>query len=423
MDSDGEYVASDNEGVNRTNSARTSSRRSRANGTRRSAAQSTSAAPYAWEDRIQRTWDTVQEDEAGSLATVVAGLLESSKRRRFVDATPVQRGIIRHMVLVIDMSDSMSEKDIRPTRAILTYNYAVEFVTEFFEQNPLSQMAILGMRDGISHVISPLGGSPHDHTQALRDLRNDSARSEPRGAPSLQNALEMARALLYHLPSHGLKEVLIIYGSLVTNDPGDIYKTVDALVRDKIRVRIIGLAAQVLVCSEICKRTNSGSEKFYGVILNEANYKDLLHEATTPPATIKPNSSKEQRFSALVKMGFPSRKTAAVASFSSIDSSLSKGGYLCPNCNAKVPLLPVECPICSLTLILSTHLARSFHHLVPLESWKETNAPENTSCYACQSIIPSNATSSICPKCSNTFCLDCDIFAHDMLHNCPGCLS
>ena len=28
-----------------------------------------------------------------------------------------------------------------------------------------------------------------------------------------------------------------------------------------------------------------------------------------------------------------------------------------------------------------------------------------------------------CPKCKQEFCVDCDIFIHEVLHNCPGCWS
>lgn len=28
-----------------------------------------------------------------------------------------------------------------------------------------------------------------------------------------------------------------------------------------------------------------------------------------------------------------------------------------------------------------------------------------------------------CPKCKQHFCLDCDIYIHESLHNCPGCES
>lgn len=27
-----------------------------------------------------------------------------------------------------------------------------------------------------------------------------------------------------------------------------------------------------------------------------------------------------------------------------------------------------------------------------------------------------------CNKCKNQFCLDCDLFVHDVLRNCPGCV-
>lgn len=27
----------------------------------------------------------------------------------------------------------------------------------------------------------------------------------------------------------------------------------------------------------------------------------------------------------------------------------------------------------------------------------------------------------VCPKCKRYFCLDCDIYIHESLHNCPGC--
>jgi len=27
-----------------------------------------------------------------------------------------------------------------------------------------------------------------------------------------------------------------------------------------------------------------------------------------------------------------------------------------------------------------------------------------------------------CPKCLKQFCVDCDIYIHDVLHNCPSCI-
>jgi transcription initiation factor TFIIH subunit 2 len=54
----------------------------------------------------------------------------------------------------------MLEKDLRPTRYELTLNYACEFVTEYFEQNPISQLGVIGMRDGLAVRISDLSGMP-----------------------------------------------------------------------------------------------------------------------------------------------------------------------------------------------------------------------------------------------------------------------
>jgi transcription initiation factor TFIIH subunit 2 len=145
----------------------------------------------AWE-QSKRTWETnlPEEDQDGVLNLTA---LEAEKRRRLLrDTTPLQRGIIRHLVLVLDMSFAMAEKDLLPTRYRLTLGYAVAFVREFFEQNPISQLGIVGMRDGVAVRISDLGGNPAEHIEKLKSLEDE----DPQGNPSLQNALEMCRGAL-----------------------------------------------------------------------------------------------------------------------------------------------------------------------------------------------------------------------------------
>ena len=65
----------------------------------------------------------------------------------------------------------------------------------------------------------------------------------PLGDPSLKNALEMARNSLLHLPKHISREIVILYGSLYTCDPGDIHSTISDLSKDGIRVHILGIGA------------------------------------------------------------------------------------------------------------------------------------------------------------------------------------
>jgi transcription initiation factor TFIIH subunit 2 len=344
-------------------------------------------------------------------------------------------------MLVLDLSFAMVEKDLRPTRYLLTIRYASEFVTEYFEQNPISQLGILGMRDGIAVRISEMSGNPTQHIANLDGLK----KAEPQGNPSLQNALEMSRATLFHAPSHGTREILIIYGALLSSDPGDIHDTISSLITDRIRVSVVGLAAQVAICAELCSRTNAGDDGNYHVALNEQHFRELVMTLTTPPVT----RTKKQSQSSLLMMGFPSRISGAgkSMSFCACHSKLVSGGYLCTRCESKVCSLPAECPACGLTLILSTHLARSYHHLFPLKNWVEvpwSEAKKSKACFSCLSPfseIPkaglhvdtgkrdgevkgmSESGRYACEVCGNHFCIDCDVFAHEVVHNCPGCQS
>lgn len=397
----------------------------------------------AWED-IQRSWDTVVEGADGNLTTSVEELKEAGKRQRLLkDTTPLQRGIIRHVLLVLDLSFAMTEKDLRPTRFLLMLRYTAAFINEFFEQNPISQLGIIGMRDGLAKRISDLSGNAVDHLTALTKLRQQ----DPQGNPSLQNALEMARAALFHAPSHGTREVLVISGALLSSDPGDIHTTIASLMTDRIRVSVIGLAAQVAILQEICTKTNGD----YNVAMHEEHFRTLFMGVTTPP----PVRTKEQSQSSLLMMGFPDRMVAKTLTLCACHSKLNRGGYLCSRCGSKVCSLPAECPACGLTLILSTHLARSYHHLFPLKNWKDVSWAEagkskTTCCFSCRSPFPQqprrqsmaeahNKTGSTkkdpvlkavseshryaCSDCRQHFCIDCDVFAHDVLHNCPGCQS
>ncbi|KAI1943856.1 hypothetical protein LOZ66_000443 [Ophidiomyces ophidiicola] len=397
----------------------------------------------AHEFEVARTWETLVEGADGTISATVDGLLEAGKRKRLLrDTTPLQRGIIRHLILVLDLSIAMSEKDLRPKRYLLALRYAQEFVLEYFEQNPISQLGIIGMRDGLAVRISDISGNPAEHILAIEALRA----KDPNGLPSLQNALEMARGALLpklipnsHTPSHGTREVLVVFGALLSSDPGDIHQTIASLVSDKVRVGVVGLAAEVAVCREICSKTNGGDDSGYGVVLHEQHFRELMMEITTPPVT-----SQQQSANSLLLMGFPSRTVESAPTLCACHSKPSRGGYLCSRCGSKICTLPAECPACGLTLILSTHLARSYHHLFPLMNWAEVpwnRASSSMNCFACGKPFPpvpphtewearegqvkgmSVSSRYECTVCHNHFCIDCDVFSHEIVHNCPGCQS
>ncbi|KAH6910349.1 Ssl1-like-domain-containing protein [Coprinopsis sp. MPI-PUGE-AT-0042] len=395
---------------------------------------------YTWEASYTRSWDTVQEDEAGSLQTSVEELMARGRRRRLqVPEAPIRRTIIRHLIIILDLSAAMMDRDMRPNRFDLTLQYTREFINEWFDQNPLGQIGIVGMRAGLGERIGEMSGNPQDVLRAISDRH----KLEPVGEPSLQNAVEMAKGSMSHLPTHSSREIIIIFGSLTTCDPGNIHDTLSSCVKNKIRISVVALAAEMKICRELCDKTGGQ----FGVAMNEGHFKDLLFELIPPPAqkavSRLPGGAGGQSANPaadLMMMGFPTRlPESSQPTLCVCHSELKSQGFLCPRCQSKVCDVPTDCDICGLMIVSSPHLARSYHHLfpvrpfVPIPTLEETSTP-SPSCHGCSRPFPtappshSNVTEGVsplgryrCPECSNDFCSECDIFIHDVVHTCPGC--
>lgn len=177
-----------------------------------------------------------------------------------------------------------------------------------------------------------------------------------------------------HLPSTSSLEVLVLFSSLTTTDPGSISKTLSALVTSRVRVSIIALAAELKICRTITERTDGR----FGVALNEQHYRELVFEAVQAPATtaaggvaalgIRSALDRAQRAQEgrgkpppcdLMMMGFPTRLPARGArSLCACHGRLTQGGCLCPRCGSKVCEVPTDCEICGLMVVSSPHLAR-----------------------------------------------------------------
>lgn len=70
-----------------------------------------------------------------------------------------------------------------------------------------------------------------------------------------------------------------------------------------------------------------------------------------------------------------------------VDSfKLGAAGHLCPQCGSKYCELPVECRACGLTLVSAPHLARSYHHLFPVDNFLEVETKDANvaSCFGCR---------------------------------------
>ncbi|KAJ2464185.1 hypothetical protein GGI02_005051, partial [Coemansia sp. RSA 2322] len=333
---------------------------------------------YAWEEEYKRSWDMIQEDESGSIQSIVTGLNDQrSRKRRVRDTDAVQRGIIRHVVLIIDESENMSMRDYSPTRIQVALNMVIAFIGEYFDQNPISQLSIIATKDGLAEKLTDLSGNPMDHINALKEKAN----KDLAGEPSLQNAVELGMHTLKRAPTHGSREIVCVFGSLTTCDPGDIEQTLDALKAAEVRVSMVHVAAEVHIFKRMCKETNGA---FY-VAKNEDSMRDLLFENIPPPAIVSAKATND-----MIQMGFSIKANNSVPTPCVCHHELSFTGYICPRCKSKVCTLPTDCDVCGLPLVSAPHLARSYHHLFPEENFKEVTAATagiadvaDSACFGC----------------------------------------
>ncbi len=388
---------------------------------------------YAWESTQLRSWDQIEEDPTtGRLKSFDKEEEIARKRRRDDGLSGVRRGIIRFCVLVIDMSETMRLTDLKPSRGALVVNSSIEFIREFFDQNPISQMSVVVTRDDVATKLSYLTSNPAHHIEAVQKA----LRLGPFGYASLQNALDLSRKILAPVPAYGMREVLVTFGALSTCDPGDIHASISDLIADKVRCSAVGLTAELHILKTLTSRT-AGS---YAVALNENHFEELLCAHVCPPPTTVTQVS-----ASLIRMGFPVRKYIKTPRpFCNNPHDRGKDGYECPRCSAWVSHVPSECALCGMTLVSSPHLARSYHHLFPVPKYiSSEDASEELRQRALQYMAPSSEHSAdlseskctgclktlqsssglllICPRCAKVFCIDCDVFVHDALHHCPGC--
>jgi transcription initiation factor TFIIH subunit 2 len=72
--------------------------------------------------------EAIQEDEEGLLEGSVAEIIQRAKRKRQSERRGnIRLGMMRHLYLVIDNSDCMSNQDLKPTRQLCTVKVIITF--------------------------------------------------------------------------------------------------------------------------------------------------------------------------------------------------------------------------------------------------------------------------------------------------------
>lgn len=369
---------------------------------------------YRWEKDYEKTWEAIRENEDGLLQPSIEDIIKRNKRQRALQKKNLRLGIMRHLFIILDFSEAMMRNDLKPTRINCTLRILELFLAEFSDLNPISQVGIILTRNKKFELLSPMSSDMKSHITALNKLKEVPCTGEP----SLQNSLEAAQATLKHMPSHTSKEILIILGSLTTCDPGDIHSTIQSLASYNIKVSIVHLSSQLYICKSLVTATKGQ----YDVILDDSHLKSIVFGHLDPPP------AKKEVQSSLIRMGFPQyiqddRDTPAMCTCHlGKETNFSFEGFYCPQCQAKHCSLPIGCNVCGLTLVSASHLARSFHHLFPVELFKEIKIEDeevDSNCFCCDENL--KIEKYVCGNCENSFCCGCDLFIHETLHYCPSC--
>ena len=412
----------------------------------------------AYEKRYQkeRTWEDLTEDAEGNLRS---SSLEKdrSERRRFLanekrkkiekeaSQSRVAKGMIRYCYVILDLSDAIHVEDMRPNRSAVLLPLMIKFVREFFNQNPLSQLGLIACKDGKAERITELSGSPETHVKAIKKAF---ASDGVGGSFSLQNGLEQAMEGLRDVPPFGAREIIAIISSLSTCDPGNINDSVRKVKKMKARTNVICVAAETRVFKKLSEETKGK----FSVSLDQSHLTRLIMECAPPPALLL-----ETAKPALVEMGFPRREPRKFGLGAGDEDDRDvltigprNGEYRCPRCEARAEELPSQCGTCQLSLVSSPHLARSYHHLFPVMPFVEVKVDGDSKneeeeekkrqkksgedddddgqflreCFGCCVMVDaSTGMLSKCLKCEKEFCFACDVYIHDRLHNCVGCLT
>eukprot|EP00736_Rhodelphis_marinus_P005313 Rmarinus@m.4792 len=396
---------------------------------------------HSWEKQYSNSWAYIEEDEDGRIRSAeYATQQERKKRETAVHSlanAAVQRGMLRYCIVILDTSLSMADRDVRPSRMAVAVAELKTFIRSFFDENPLSQIALLATSNAICEKVCDLNSSPRRFLSALDSL------PPPSGEPSLENALIMAEATLSNIPTHGSREVLIVYGSIHSRDPGDIHARVQSLKKNRVRCSVVSLAPEMFILRKLTTETQGRID----IALDVSHFRQMLKHHLQPPPVQKELA---RSANSMVLMGFPSYRSEDAETICGCHSKRTRGGYICPRCLVKVCDLPSVCPVCQMQLISAVHLARSYHHLFPIAPFRDeaspasasapaaagseptsskkkktsAPAPETWKCFGCrrvQSMATHGILKCICPRCEASFCVDCDMFLHESLHNCPGC--
>ncbi|GIX64751.1 general transcription factor IIH subunit 2, putative [Babesia caballi] len=214
-------------------------------------------AQYAWEKDFDKSWEQLV-DKDGVLqfvhqkdSTAITSSFEGVVPLDDCEGGIQKRGVVRNIVVMFDASDGMREVDFKPDRLHCALGALKALIQELFRQGPMTQMALITLRNKCANLVCKLGTPPSEQIELLDATIKEGAE----GAPSLQNGLEMALGVLAGMAPYTTREILVIFGSTKTFDPSNILATLQKLKDEHVSVSAISIAPEMYILKHICDET------------------------------------------------------------------------------------------------------------------------------------------------------------------------
>jgi len=336
---------------------------------------------FRWEEEFKNTWDSRKTEHT-------SGVLRVSRRTE-----TVQRGIVRKVLLLVDLSSAVEERDFLPSRKFHLKRAAQSFYRSFTESNPLSTVGLMVASEGVAYLASSIISSEEMVGAVI-------GKTEGAGKFSLTAALESAAAFFEGCSY--LKEIVLIVSSISFFGRSP-YLVINSILGKGIKVHAIHFCAEL----EILKRVSEESEGVFGVVERPEDLAVLLDLVSVPGPYAGQNRL------AMLEVGFP--KYVRETSLCACHFEMTEDGYVCPFCTTKVCAVAGACPICEGILSAPVHLLKALH-------WTDS-APEFASSGpgACQACGVQSSSAQECPVCKSKVCVSCSTFIRQELNFCIFC--
>jgi transcription initiation factor TFIIH subunit 2 len=257
----------------------------------------------------------------------------------------------------------------------------------------------------------------------VKKLKEYAIAHNPSGTCSVVRAIDLVLKSSLDSPLYASKEILLVWGSLVSVDP--IETPINPYLTDKIQnqsITIISISPEV---HALKKLSEVGPGNKFIVATSQTDFTSRLSEYINPRINtqVKP---------VYVKMGFPMKTSDTFRLVKCVcHKEMQSSVYVCPQCQGFVCEIPTNCPVCKLTLVDKDMLTRVHRLLYSMPTYTVIPAQVQTAdmhptemahiCFGCDSYFTEGGA--VCDACGEKFCYECDMFAHDSLKHCPGCLT